>query len=179
MLPSRRSQVDVVPQSSRSLPRRMQASQMRLHSQQQLYQQQQQQQYQQQQQQQYLQQQQLQQLQQQQQRVRLPRSADPSPQRTARRLESLNELHGGPLSIPFPPTQMGQFPPPEVLYHDVSQHKEGNFPLVSGQAPHHHHQVLNEHKLKRWEFNLHFSLLLSGLIALLCCVLNIKVDQNE
>jgi hypothetical protein len=157
MLPSRRSQVDVVPQSSRSLPRRMQASQMRLHSQQQLYQQLQQQQYQQQQQQeqypphnqqqqqqqhQYLQQQQ-QQLQQQQQRVRLPRSADPSPQRTARRLESLNELHGGPLSIPFPPTQMGQFPPPEVLYHDVSQHKEGNFPLVSGQAPHHHHQVLN------------------------------------
>jgi hypothetical protein len=87
------------------------------------------------------QQQQQQQQQQHHQRVRLPRSADPSPQRTARRLESLNELHGGPLSIPFPAMPMGNFPPAE-LHFSVSDgsHNLGIFPPSFGQPPHHHHQ---------------------------------------
>jgi hypothetical protein len=75
------------------------------------------------------------------QRARLPRSADPSPQRTARRLESLNELHGGPLSIPFPPQQLNQFAPPDILFSDSSRHFSSALVSGAGQAPHHHHQV--------------------------------------
>ena len=126
-------QAALLPQTSRSLPRRVQAAQMRQ------YQQQQHQHQQQQQQQQQLQQQQLQQVVPQ--RARLPRSADPSPQRTARRLESLNELHGGPLSIPFSPQQMNQFTPQDILFSDSSRHFSPALVSGAGQAPHHHHQV--------------------------------------
>ena len=134
--------------TSRSLPRRMQAAQLR--------------QYQHQQQRQHHHQLgvvEQQQQQQQQRHVRLPRSADPSPVRTARRLESLNELHGGPLSIPFPPPQLNQFPvsqlnqfpvsqlnqfpaSQELLYHDPPhQNVFSPAAMGGGQHPHHHHQV--------------------------------------
>jgi len=94
--------------------------------------------------------------QQQQRHARLPRSADPSPVRTARRLESLNELHGGPLSIPFPPPQLNQFPvsqlsqfpasqlnpfpaSQELLYHDPPHHNVFS-PATIGGGQHPHHQ---------------------------------------
>jgi hypothetical protein len=59
----------------------------------------------------------------------------------------LNELHGGPLSIPFPPAQVAPFSGQELVYQGDS-----GLPHAFGQPPHHHHQVPHDDWSVGWAF---------------------------
>ena len=56
-----------------------------------------------------------------------PRSADPSPQRTASRIESLREMHGGPLIMNEPLVSDGGFPP---AHHQLIGGSTSILPLI-------------------------------------------------